>query len=764
MSAGPDPKIAGFSRDALIEAIRAGEGQLDKRGLARALGLKSGDHKRHLKEALSELVESGEIRRDQDRNYGLAGDLPPVTVVMITDRDNDGELLAEPVRSDYAAPLIRLAPGEAAGGRGQPALGIGDKALVRLTPDSEGGYQARLIKKLGQSAHAVLCVLRKPSRGAIRLLPVDRRSRHELVPVRGESEKAKDGDLVLCRLAKERRHGLKTAEIIEVLGDADAPGAGSVIALHAHGVPQGFSDAEVQESETVKTATLKGREDLRDIPLITIDPDDAKDHDDAIWATADDSPKNKDGWVVIVAIADVAAYVKPGGALDRGAFKRGNSVYLPDRVVPMLPERLSNDLCSLREHEERPCMAVRMVFDALGQKREHRFIRGWMKSAAKLSYTDAQAAIDGAGPEKARALLDTVLRPLWGAYGALRKARAKREPLEIDAPERRVRVGEDGKVIQIELRERFDAHKLVEEFMIQANVAAAESLESKRVPLIYRVHPEPSREKVDALADFLPTVGLKWTKGARLQTGRFNRLLAQAKGGEHYLTVNEVVLRSQSQAVYGTDNEGHFGLHLGRYGHFTSPIRRYADLTVHRALIRAHKLGKDGQSDEERSRLASIADEITQSERRAMAAERDAVDRFVASYLADHVGSEFPGRITGVTRFGVFVRLTATGADGLVPISRLGEERFEHDERSHALVGERTGGRYRLGMSVDVRIQEAQPVTGGLLLDMLTDAEPGDRPGRGKGRSKGRGRPGTSPRGGKSSKKGGKPIKKGRRR
>lgn len=544
---------------------------------------------------------------------------------------------------------------------------------------------------------------------------------------------------MLCQLVGERRHGLKTAQIVEVVGDAGAPGAGSLIALYSHGVPQGFSEAEQHEADTVSPASMKDREDLRALPLITIDPDDARDHDDAVWAAPDDDAKNPGGWQVIVAIADVAAYVTPGSALDRGAYKRGNSVYLPDRVVPMLPERLSNDLCSLREREERPCLAVRMIFDRHGNKRSHRFLRGWMKSAAKLSYTQAQDAIDGKGDEKAVALLDDVLKPLWGAYYAVREARERREPLEIDAPERRVRVGADGQVLGVETRARFDAHKLIEEFMIQANVCAAETLEQKCTPLIYRVHEEPSKEKIDGLADFLPTVGLKWTRGERVVTGRFNKLLAQAKSSEHYATINEVVLRSQSQAVYDTDNQGHFGLNLDRYAHFTSPIRRYADLTVHRALIRALKLGSDGQTDDERARLAVIAEEITHAERRAMAAERDAIDRFIALYLADKVGSEFEGRITGVTRFGAFVRLDETGADGLVPISRLGQERFEHIEREHALVGLQTGGRYRLGMPVRVRIEEAQPITGGLLLDILTAPEKGPKP---KGRRQHGGPPG----------------------
>ncbi|MEE2566822.1 ribonuclease R [Hyphobacterium marinum] len=721
MTASFDDAEDGFTRETLLETIRRGAGRFGKREIARELKLNSAQ-KAGLKSALRALEAEKAIHREGRHGWAIAETLPGVTVVEIHDRDTDGELLARPHKPRGDAPRIRMAPGEGAGGRGGPALGVGDRALVRLEPDGEGGYEARLIRRLGQSAHAILCVLRK-GKGQPRLVPVDRKSRHELVPVRGDAEKARDGDLVLCRIAKERHHGLKTAQIVEVIGDASAAGAGSVIALHAHGIPTGFSEAEAAQAEKIKPVRQGNREDLRDIPLITIDPDDARDHDDAVWAAPHDDKANAGGWIVLVAIADVAAYVTADSPLDRGALKRANSVYLPDRVVPMLPEKLSNDLCSLREGEERPCMAVRMIFDKSGEKRSHRFIRGWMRSVAKLSYTQAQSAIGGSPDDVTGPLLEPVLKPLWGAYAALRAARERRAPLEIDAPERKVKVGEDGRVLGVEERSRFDAHKLIEECMIQANVAAAETLEQKRVPLIYRAHEPPSVEKIDALADFLPTIGMKWAKGEPPRPDRFNRLLEQAKGGPHYLTVNEVVLRTQSQAVYSIENPGHYGLNLRRYAHFTSPIRRYADLTVHRALIRALKLGDDGQTETEASQLDAIAGDISTAERRAMAAERDATDRFIALYLAEHVGGEFAGRITGVTRFGAFVKLDETGADGLVPISRLGDDRFNHDEKAHALVGQRTGAIYRLGMPVRVRIDEAAPITGGLLLDMLTEPE-----------------------------------------
>ena len=741
----------GFTREAVIEAVKLGEGRFTKREIARALSLK-GDQRAALKDALRRLEDEGAIRKTGRKEYALASGLPPVTVLVISDMDIDGELICEPVKDELKGPLIRLAPSDGKGKAGALALGLGDKVLARLNREADGSYEARLIRPLGgqEKIDRILCVYQagKHGRGG-RLKPVDKRTRHELVPARGEGEKARDGDLVLVRIAGGRTHGLKTGVIEEVLGSADSPRAGSVIALEEHGIPQKFAEAELAQVEKLKPAKMGKREDLRDIPLITIDPEEARDHDDAVCAQPDDDPKNEGGWIVWVAIADVAAYVTGGSPLDRGARKRGVSVYLPDRVVPMLPERLSNDLCSLREKEERPCLAVRMVFDRHGRKKSHRFIRGWMKSHAKLSYQAAQAALDGKGKGTAEKIRRDVLDPLWGAYQALKQERDRREPLEIDAPERKVRVDGAGNVTGVEARERLDTMRLIEEFMIQANVAAAEALEARRTPLIYRIHDEPGSEKLENLADFLPNVGLKWTKGERVTPKRFNAVLERAKGGPHYETVNEVVLRSQSQAVYDTDNIGHFGLNLAKYAHFTSPIRRYADLTVHRALIRAYDLGDGGQSDEERSQLQAIAEETTSNERRAMAAERDATDRFIAGFLADRVDQEFKGRITGVTRFGAFIRLAETGADALCPISKLGDDFFRHDERAHALVGERTGATYRLGMDVTVRLVEAAPITGGLLVDILTPPESGTKPGGGRRSSprpkKGRGKPGQHP-------------------
>ncbi len=515
--------------------------------------------------------------------------------------------------------------------------------------------------------------------------------------------------------------GVQTARVIERLGNPAEQRMTSLIAVHAHGIPDAFPEAALAEAEAAKEPDLQRREDLRHLPLVTIDPSDARDHDDAVWAEADPNPTNRGGWVVIVAIADVAAYVRPGSALDKEARKRGNSVYFPDRVVPMLPERISNNLCSLTENDPRACLAVRMIFDKDGRKLNHRFFRALMRSAASLTYEQSQAAIDGRLDETTGPLLETVLRPLWGAYASLVLARTERGPLDLDLPERKILLDDRGRVRGVVSPPRLDAHRLIEEFMISANVAAAETLEAKRSPLIYRVHDSPSKEKLISLGDFLNTIGIKLPKSGTLKPALFNRILAETRATPTAELVGEVILRSQAQAEYSPGNFGHFGLNLRRYAHFTSPIRRYADLIVHRALVRALGLGNDGLTDADIEELDQIAQAISDTERRAMAAERETADRLIAAYLADRIGAKFQARVSGLVRTGLFVRLIETGADGFVPASSIGHEYFFHDEVRQALVGEDTGLAYRLGDPVEVRLVEAIPSAGALRFEMLSE-------------------------------------------
>jgi ribonuclease R len=686
------------------------------------------------------------------RKLTRPGVLPPVTVIEITGRDQDGEFFARPTTWDDEhgpAPRILMVEGKREQG---PTAGIGDRVLARITAlgaDADYPYQARTIKRLPRTTRSLLGIFRalKDGRGVID--PIDKKQLKEWTVSRGATGDAESGELVRFEVTRSARYGVPTARVVECLGNPEAQQATSLIAIHAHGIPDTFPPAAIAEANAAKEAKLGRREDLRHIPLVTIDPSDARDHDDAVRAEADPNPKNRGGWVVIVAIADVAHYVTAASALDKEARKRGNSAYFPDRVVPMLPERISNDLCSLKEDEPRPCLAVRMIFDKDGRKRSHRFFRGLMRSAAALSYEQAQAAIDGRTDETTGPLLDTVLRPLWGAYASLQIAHNERAPLDLDLPERKILLDDKGQVRSVVTPPRLDAHRLIEEFMIAANVAAAETLEAKRSPLIYRVHDAPSEEKLAALGEFLATIGLKLPKSGTLKPAQFNRILADTRATPTAELVGEVVLRSQSQAEYSPHNFGHFGLNLRRYAHFTSPIRRYADLIVHRALIRALDFGAGGLTDVEMGELEEIAAAISDTERRAMAAERDTADRLIAAYLADRIGAEFPARVSGLVRTGLFVRLMETGADGFVPASAIGHEYFYHDEVRQALVGEDSGLAYQLGDPVEVRLVEAIPTAGALRFDMLREGRriaitPGRSTGRGpkkrpKAKAKGRG-------------------------
>ncbi len=698
----------------MLEALGATPGAT-KRDLARRLGVKGSD-RIALKRILKELDQDGVVTGNRKKGYTRPGELPEVTVLEITGQDMDGELVARPQRweSNEEPPKIIVLPGRDA--EAGPALGRGERVLARLEKVDDV-HEARVIKRLGASAHKVLGVVHVGPSG-LRIAPIDRKSRTEFTVDPRDSLGAKNNELVLAEPVAGRAAGFPRARIAERLGNMDAPKAVSLIAIHAHGIPTDFPKEVLDEAKGALPADPRGRTDLRKFALLTIDPEDARDHDDAVWAAPDDDPANAGGHVAIVAIADVAHYVRPGAPLDREAYKRGNSAYFPDRVVPMLPERLSADLCSLMDNVDRPCLAVRMVFDKQGRKKRHEFLRGVMRSAASLTYKQAQDAFEGkpdpAIPKAAR----DALKGLWDCYRALVTARQARDPLDLDLPERRVVIGEDGKVKSIAFKQRLESMRLIEEFMVLANVAAAEALEKARQPLIYRVHDHPSQEKIFAFGDYLRTINMSFAKGQVIKPGIFNRILANAKGGPHEQVMNDVVLRTQAQAVYQPDNVGHFGLNLQRYAHFTSPIRRYADLVVHRALIRALKLGPDGLSDKEMGSLSETAEHISMTERRAMAAERDSTDRYVAAFMQDRVGATFDGRVTGVTRFGLFLRLAETGAEGLLPARSLGFEYFRHDEKRHAMIGDRTGTQYKLGDILTVKLVEAAPLTGGLRFEL----------------------------------------------
>ncbi len=687
-----------------------------KRDIARAFGIK-GAARIDLKRVLRELESEGHLEK-RKKTYRDPERLPPVSVLQISGQTPDGELLARPLEwhGEGVEPVVLVLPRAA-----DPAMATGDRILARLQEvrGEAHHYEARLIRRIGTNPRKVLGIFRKSTEGG-RILPIDKGEAREWLVAADATGGAQDGELVEGEQAGPAgRMGLPRARVLDRLGDPSAPRAVSLIAIHQHGIPDEFPDAVIAAADAMKPAGLKGREDLRELPLITIDPWDARDHDDAVYAHADDDPANPGGHVIWVAIADVAHYVRPGAALDAEARKRGNSSYFPDRVVPMLPDRLSGDLCSLHEGVPRPCIAVRMTIDAEGNKTGHRFVRGLMRSAASLTYEQVQAAMDGAPCDKAGPLLETVIRPLYAAHAALSAARRRRAPLDLDLPERKVILSDAGKVTSVRYAERLDAHRLIEDCMVLANVAAAETLIARQMPLLFRVHEEPGPEKLDALREVAQAAGLVLARGQGLRTAHLNALLHAARGTDHAEIINMSTLRAMTQAYYAPQNLGHFGLALRAYAHFTSPIRRYADLVVHRALIAAHGWGKDGLSAEEVERLEQTAQHISDTERRSMAAERDTNDRYLAAFLAERLGEEFPGRISGIARFGVFVKLDETGADGLIPMRALGHEYFHFDRDSGTLMGAETGRVIALGQRATVRLAEAAPVSGGLAFDLI---------------------------------------------
>lgn len=707
----------------VLSFITTTPGVVGKREIARAFGLQGAD-KIALKSLLKEMAGAGQVSAQRKR-VAPKNSLPSMGVIDVTGEDKDGDLFGTFVNeAGEAWPhaiLIVSAEGKA------PKTGDRVVAKIEALPHNPlYHHKARVMRVLPSGPRGRLLGVFKIIKGkGARIIPVEKKARLEYQVLAADEGGAQSGQLVSFEIVREHGYGLPAAKVRELLGDLNDPRNISLIAINQHGIPNRFPEKVLNEADSLKAFDETGREDFTHVPLITIDPADARDHDDAVFAEADDAADNVGGHKVIVAIADVSAYVRPTSALDKEARYRGNSVYFPDLVVPMLPERISNDLCSLREDEKRPALVCVMRFDRHGQKLSQRFARGIMRSHAKLSYEDAQAAIDGRQSSKTDALLEKVLKPLWAAYRTLKKAQDKRSPLALDLPERKIILDEKGSVAKVVVPPRLDAHRLIEEFMIQANVAAAEELEKRKSPLLYRVHEQPSPEKLKALSSFLKTIGREWTLGQAVKPAQFNKLLQSVKGEDYEQLVHSIVLRTQAQAAYAADNAGHFGLSLRRYAHFTSPIRRYADLIVHRALISALNLGADGLSREDVAQLDETAEMIGVAERRAMVAERETTDRLIASFLEPQTGAEFKGKISGVVGAGLFVVLDETGADGFVPVSGLGRDYFVFNEVTHSLKGERTGETFQLGDRVDVKLLEVAPMKGGLRFEMVSEGRPG---------------------------------------
>lgn len=723
------------TRDEILRYIQDNPEHASKRDVARAFGIK-GDARKQLKSVIRELIDEGSLERRRGRRIGDPNKLPNVTPLEISEIDVDGELWCRPVQweSEEDAPRILLIPDKRRAG--VPALGPGDRVLARIVEKEANTYEARIIRVIGRGPDQVVGVFELVN-GQGRIHPADRNGR-DLWVSGADSGGAKPGDLVQADILPARRLGLQQGRVVERIGEKGDARALSLISIHTHDLPTRFEPDSLAQANAASVPSLGKRTDLRGVPLVTIDPEDARDFDDAVWAEPDDDPANPGGWHLLVAIADVAHYVRAGTALDRDALKRGNSAYFPDRVVPMLPEALSSGVCSLRPDEDRACMAVEAWIDRDGNKRRHRFVRGLMRSAHRFTYAQAQELFEN--ESDTGALRERIVLPLYRAHDALTKARSARGPLALNLPERIVRLAPEGDIVSVEPRIPLRSHQLIEDFMILANVCAAETLEERTTPCMYRIHEEPDREKLAALRDFLKSMDLSLAPGQVLRPKAFNAILAKANGTPAAHLIHQVVLRAQAQAVYSPDNIGHFGLALPRYAHFTSPIRRYADLLVHRGLIAACKLGNDGLPRPDSTDWRQVGERISRAERRAMAAERDAVDRFTALYLSEQVGATFEGRVSGVSRFGLFVTLEESGADGLVPIRTLGAEFFQHDETQHALIGERSGETWRLGDLVTVKLQEADPIGGRLRLEIVSEPLAHSKPGAARKPRKG-GRP-----------------------
>ena len=717
-SSKPDPQPFP-SKAEVIAFVQDSPTPVGKREIARAFQIKGGD-RIQLKALLRELKQEGVLERGQRRKVGPRGHLPAVAVLEVSGIDEDGELLARPAvwDEDSTPPTIYLAPEK----RSRAALAPGDRVLAKLRRIEDRVYEAEPIRKIAKLPSRVLGIYEIGEAGG-RLRPTDKRAKRDYILHEHDAMGAGPGELVLAEVRQGRpRLGLREVRVTERLGALGDTHTLSLIAIHEHELPVEFSPEALADAAAAGPAELGKRVDLRALPLVTIDGADARDFDDAVWVEPDPDPGNPGGWHLLVAIADVAWYVRPDSALDRAAFERGNSAYFPDRVVPMLPEALSTGWCSLNPDEARPCLAAELWIDAKGKIRKHRFLRGLMRSAARLTYEQVQAARDGDRGALAESLLEPVIAPLYGAYEALLEARRGRGTLELDLPERRVVLDAAGEVAAIEARVRLDSHRLIEEFMIAANIAAAMELEARRRSCMYRIHDQPDPVKIEALRQVLDSLDLRLARGQVMRAKLLNRVIERAKALPAAAMVNMLVLRAQAQAVYSPDNIGHFGLALTHYAHFTSPIRRYADLLVHRALIAGLEPDDGALPGEAGASFAEIGAHISATERRAAAAERDAVDRFTAAYLQDRIGGLFHGAINGVTRFGLFVTLDETGADGLIPMSLLPDDYYDHDEPGHRLVGRRWGRSYHLGAAVTVRLMEAVPVTGGLILELVEEA------------------------------------------
>ncbi len=684
--------------------------------IAHGLGVTDEDDKLALSRRLDAMERDGQLVRNRRGGYGLIDKMDLIRGRIVGHPEGFGFL----IRDDGGDDLFLSA-------REMRCALHGDRALVRLRGhDRRGRPEGSIVEVFERANHRV--VGRYFNEGGIGfVVPDNKRIAQDILIPTGEAGNATHGQIVMAKIiAQPDRRRQPLGHITEVLGEHMAPGMEVDIAIRAYELPCVWPEAVVEEIDTivpeVTAGDRRGRLDLRDTPLVTIDGEDARDFDDAVYCE-----RHGQGWRLLVAIADVSHYVRPEAPLDREAHNRGTSVYFPDRVIPMLPELLSNGLCSLNPRVDRLCMVCEMHFDARGVKKKHVFHNAVMNSHARLTYTEVAAAlIDGGETARAKhkALLPH-LENLYTLYQLLRKQREHRGAIDFDTTETRILYGADKKIERVVPLVRNEAHKLIEECMIAANISAAEYLQEQEVPTLFRVHEKPSVEKMEDLRTFLAELGLQLPGGEVPRAKDFAQLLGKLGGREDAHLIQTVLLRSLRLAVYGPENIGHFGLALESYTHFTSPIRRYPDLLVHRAIRSCINKGKGHRYHYDASAMQALGEHCSMTERRADEATRDAVAWLKCEFMMDKVGEVYDGIISSVTGFGLFVELKEIFVEGLVHITALPNDYYHFDAVGHRLRGERSGRVFRLGNPVRIKVMRVDLDERKIDFDLVVEAETG---------------------------------------
>jgi ribonuclease R len=683
------------SREFILQIITEADHPIDQDALTNVLGLQDEDDREALRRRLKAMVRDGQLVRNRRDCYALADQFNLIPGRVITHPDGFGFLVPDAGGED-----VYLSA------RTMNAVFHNDRVMVRITgKDRRGRLEGDVVEVLQRNTHRVVGRFHHES-GVSFVVPDNKRITHDIAVPEQQAGGAVNGQIVTVEIIEQpAKRSRPVGHVVEVLGEHMAPGMEIDIAIRSYDIPEAWPEAVTEEIQVygagVAEADKEGRTDLRSLPLVTIDGEDARDFDDAVYCE-----RTQAGWRLIVAIADVSHYVQPGTALDREAETRGNSVYFPERVIPMLPEVLSNGLCSLNPEVDRLCMVCEMQISEEGKITRSRFIEGVMRSQARLTYTEAAAIVvenDKAVRARYKPLVPH-LEELYRLYHVLRTAREARGAIDFESTETRIVFGSERKIERIVPLVRNDAHKLIEECMIAANVASARFLVRHKIPTLFRVHGAPDAEKVEEVREFLKELGLPLSRSKKPSAKDYASLLQKVRGRPDEHLINTVLLRSLPRAEYSPHNIGHFGLAHEKYLHFTSPIRRYPDLLVHRAIRHVLAGGKAEEFAYDNANMQVFGDQCSLTERRADDATRDAVDWLKCEYMLDKIGETYAGIISSVTSFGIFVELQAIYVEGLVHVTALGNDYYRYDPAKHRLIGDRTSQIYRLGDLVTVKV------------------------------------------------------------